>query len=101
MQNTESKMLAKLISHTLQLPWYRRTLRFAARPYIDVYSKMDEANDLLLQLAKLDFNIVQSALQQDLVQVLRYVWFFAYQAICIPLCNVMLSNYMLLGGGRI
>lgn len=72
MQNTESKMLAKLISHTLQLPWYRRTLRFAARPYIDVYSKMDDANDLLLQLAKLDFNIVQSALQQDLVQVLRW-----------------------------
>ena len=73
MQKTESKLLAKLIGHTLALPWYRRTLRFAARPYIDVYSRMEDSNELLLQLAKLDFNIVQSALQQDLVQVMRYM----------------------------
>ncbi|KAL1823095.1 hypothetical protein ACET3Z_009873 [Daucus carota] len=72
MQKTESKLLAKLIGHTLALPWYRRTLRFAARPYIDVYSRMEDSNELLLQLAKLDFNIVQSALQQDLVQVMRW-----------------------------
>lgn len=71
-QHIKSNLIIKQIDHTLELPWYRRTLRFESRLYIEFYARKEDAIGSLLNLAKLDFNIVQSALQRDLVQVLRY-----------------------------
>ncbi|GLT66406.1 hypothetical protein SLA2020_387710 [Shorea laevis] len=47
-------------------------LRLEARWYIEAYSKREDANSLLLELAKLDFNIVQSVLQSDLQDMSRW-----------------------------
>ena len=57
------------VSHALELPLYRRMLRLQARWYIDAYGKQKDANPLLLELATLDFNMVQSVLKRDLQNV--------------------------------
>ncbi|KAH1091899.1 hypothetical protein J1N35_019156 [Gossypium stocksii] len=58
-----------LVEHALELPLHWRVSRLEARWFIDVYEKREERNPMLLELAKLDFNIVQAVHQDDL----RYV----------------------------
>ncbi|KAI3728838.1 hypothetical protein L6452_17482 [Arctium lappa] len=60
------------VSHALELPLYRRMLRLQTRWYIDAYRKQKDANLLLLELAVLDFNMVQSALKRDLQNVSKW-----------------------------
>ena len=60
------------ITHALDLPLHRRTRSLEARWYIDAYSKRKDANMLLLEVAVLDFNIVQSTLQKDLQEMSRF-----------------------------
>ncbi|CAI9759955.1 unnamed protein product [Fraxinus pennsylvanica] len=64
----DMKMGARVI-HALEIPFQCRMQRLEARWNIEAYTKKDEANQLLLKLAKLDFNMVQSMLQRDLQQV--------------------------------
>lgn len=59
----------KHVNRALELPLYRRCLRVHARWYIEAYGKRKDANLLLLELATLDFNVVQSALKTELQQV--------------------------------
>ncbi|CAK9187057.1 unnamed protein product [Ilex paraguariensis] len=67
------KSLVEKINHALELPLHHRMCRLEARWYIDVYSKNKEANQSLLELAVLDFNMVQSTLQSDLKTVARNI----------------------------
>ncbi|GLT65722.1 hypothetical protein SLA2020_381350 [Shorea laevis] len=67
-----SKSMAEQVSHALEVPLHHRMLRLEARWYIEAYSKTEDANALLLELAKLDFNIVQSVLQSDLQHMSRW-----------------------------
>ncbi|XP_062153149.1 tricyclene synthase TPS4, chloroplastic-like [Alnus glutinosa] len=67
-----SKSMAEQVSHTLEVPLHRGMLRLEARWYIEAYNKREDANSLLLELAKLDFNIVQSVLQSDLQDMSRW-----------------------------
>ncbi|KAK7257510.1 hypothetical protein RIF29_31536 [Crotalaria pallida] len=60
------------VSHALELPLHRRIQRMEARWYIDAYGKRKDVNRVLLDAAKLDFNIVQSTLQNDLQQMSRW-----------------------------
>nr|B3TPQ7.1 RecName: Full=Alpha-terpineol synthase, chloroplastic; Short=Mg17; Flags: Precursor [Magnolia grandiflora]ACC66282.1 alpha-terpineol synthase [Magnolia grandiflora] len=55
--------LKGLVEHALELPLHWRVLRLEARWYIDTYERMEDMNPLLLELAKLDFNIVQNVYQ--------------------------------------
>ncbi|KAL5568185.1 hypothetical protein UlMin_024760 [Ulmus minor] len=55
-----------LINHALEIPLHWRMLRLEARWFIDVYDKRKDMNPTLLELAKLDFNVVQSTHQEDL-----------------------------------
>ncbi|CAA2956202.1 probable terpene synthase 12 [Olea europaea subsp. europaea] len=57
------------VKHALEFPSYRRMQRLEARWNIEAYNKEDGANQYLLELAILDFNMVQSMLQRDLQQV--------------------------------
>ncbi|CAL5391314.1 unnamed protein product [Camellia sinensis] len=61
--------LMQQIKHALELPFHHRMLRLEARWYIQAYSERRDANHLLLELAKLDFNMVQSKLQRELQQM--------------------------------
>ncbi|KAA8536396.1 hypothetical protein F0562_028874 [Nyssa sinensis] len=68
-KNLEQDMdqnLAILVQHALELPLHWRVLRLEARWFIDVYERKPDMNPVLLELAKLDFNIVQALHQNDL-----------------------------------
>ncbi|KAH7855448.1 hypothetical protein Vadar_024992 [Vaccinium darrowii] len=64
---------ALLVSHALELPLHWRMPRLEARWFIDLYERRLNMNPTLLQLAKLDFNIVQATHQEDLKHMLRNV----------------------------
>ncbi|KAK1556278.1 hypothetical protein Q3G72_001935 [Acer saccharum] len=63
----DDEYLSTLANHALELPLHWRMLRLEARWFIDVYEKHHpDMNPVLLELAKLDFNVVQATHQEDL-----------------------------------
>ncbi|KAK0578340.1 hypothetical protein LWI29_008797 [Acer saccharum] len=66
----DDEYLSTLANHALELPLHWRMLRLEARWFIDVYEKHHpDLNPVLLELAKLDFNVVQATHQEDLKHV--------------------------------
>ncbi|KAF5736607.1 casbene synthase chloroplastic-like [Tripterygium wilfordii] len=65
--------LAKHIALALQHPFYFAIQRIKSREYISFYEEVESHNEVLLMLAKLDFNRVQLLHQQELNEVSR--WF--------------------------
>ena len=63
--------LSIIVSHALELPLHWRISRVEARWFIDVYRSREDMNPVLLELAKLDFNMVQATHQEDIKQVSR------------------------------
>lgn len=61
-----------VVKHALELPLHWRVSRLEARWFIDVYEKREERNPMFLELAKLDFNIVQAVHQDDLRYASKY-----------------------------
>ncbi|KAJ7949838.1 (-)-alpha-terpineol synthase-like isoform X3 [Quillaja saponaria] len=57
-----------LLSHALEFPLHWRIQRLKARWFIGVYERFHNMNPILLELAKLDFNMVQATHQKDLKQ---------------------------------
>ncbi|CAL5435427.1 unnamed protein product [Camellia sinensis] len=64
--------LAMLVRHSLELPLHWRVQRLEARWFIDVYERRQDMNPVLLELAKLDFNMVQAIHQQEVKQISRW-----------------------------
>ncbi|KAL7126907.1 hypothetical protein ABFS83_14G218100 [Erythranthe nasuta] len=65
--------IADEIDHALELPFHWRMQRLETRWFIDAYEKREsEMNPLLLELAKLDFNIVQAMYQDELKDLSRW-----------------------------
>ncbi|MED6213263.1 hypothetical protein PIB30_091447, partial [Stylosanthes scabra] len=65
-------ILLEQVKHALELPLHRRIQRFEARWYIEAYEKRKDASRILLEAAKLDFNVAQSTLQEDLQEISRW-----------------------------
>ncbi|KAL4312509.1 hypothetical protein GQ457_01G047540 [Hibiscus cannabinus] len=65
-QNELDEHLIFLVEHALELPLHWRASRLEARWFIDLYETREERNPVILELAKLDFNIVQAVHQDDL-----------------------------------
>ncbi|KAL5839731.1 hypothetical protein ACOSQ4_012339 [Xanthoceras sorbifolium] len=63
--DTESN-LAMEVKHALELPLHWRAPRLETRWFIDAYERREDMNHILLEFAKLDFNIVQGFYQQEL-----------------------------------
>ncbi|XP_014513051.1 isoprene synthase, chloroplastic-like [Vigna radiata var. radiata] len=61
------------VNHALELPYHRRLHRLEARWHLDRYEAKEPHHQLLLELAKLDFNMVQSEHQKEL-QELSWWW---------------------------
>ncbi|KAG5551790.1 hypothetical protein RHGRI_010019 [Rhododendron griersonianum] len=68
------KDLVEQIDHALEMPLHHRVLRLEveARWYVEAYGKRKDANHLLLEMAKLDLNMVQSLLQGELKDMSRW-----------------------------
>ncbi|KAL6328011.1 hypothetical protein AAG906_033275 [Vitis piasezkii] len=61
--------LAIEVNHALELPLHWRMSRLEARWFIEVNEKRQDMNPILLEFAKLDFNMVQATHQEDLRHV--------------------------------
>ncbi|KAK5784240.1 hypothetical protein PVK06_038762 [Gossypium arboreum] len=68
----EEKDLTQQVTRALDLPLHRKLLRLETRRYIEDYGERDNAKLNLLELAKVDFNMVQSTLQEDLKEMSRW-----------------------------
>jgi len=68
----DAKMVGK-VRHLLEgLPYHRSCCRLMARQYVNTYDKLEPHNLLLLELAKLDFNMEQASCQNELKELSRY-----------------------------
>nr|AZM65211.1 terpineol synthase [Santalum album] len=65
----DSGNLTMLANHALELPLHWRMPRLEARWFIDMYEATQDANPIFLELAKLDFNMVQATHRRDLLHV--------------------------------
>ncbi|XP_075488638.1 terpene synthase 10-like isoform X1 [Primulina tabacum] len=70
--NGIAENLSLLICHSLEMPLHWRVPRPNARWFIEEYGRRQDMNPILLEFAKLDFNIVQAAHQQELKHVSRW-----------------------------
>ncbi|ESW22197.1 hypothetical protein PHAVU_005G135200 [Phaseolus vulgaris] len=67
--------MAEKVRHVLEgLPYHRSCFRLMARECINRYDKIEPHNLLLLELAKLDFNMQQSSYQNELKELSRWWW---------------------------
>ncbi|WRX07557.1 Terpene synthase [Theobroma cacao] len=66
LKQNKDEYLFMLVEHALELPLHWRIERLEARWFIDVYERREDKIPILLELAKLDFNIVQAVHQDDL-----------------------------------
>ncbi|GFP98805.1 (+)-epi-alpha-bisabolol synthase [Phtheirospermum japonicum] len=64
--------LADEIAHALEIPFHYRMLRLESRWFIGAYEKRPNMNPIMLELAKLDFNIVQAMYQDELKELSRW-----------------------------
>ena len=61
----------KKVRQSLEIPLYWRMPRVEALNFIDVYQNDNTKNSTLLELAKLDYNLVQSVYQLELKELER------------------------------
>ncbi|KAK5833351.1 hypothetical protein PVK06_017176 [Gossypium arboreum] len=66
------KVKAKQVQRSLEVPLYWRMERIEARNFIDSYAMDDSNNSVLLDLAKLDYNLIQPIYQQELKQLAEW-----------------------------
>nr|QNV48477.1 linalool synthase [Ficus carica] len=71
-QNKDENHLSKLIVHALEIPLHWRAPRLEARWFIDLCKRSHDVDSTLLDLAKLDFNLVQSIHQEELKELSRW-----------------------------
>ncbi|KAA3454242.1 nerol synthase [Gossypium australe] len=66
------KVEAKQVQRSLEVPLYWSMERIEARNFIDSYAMDDSNSSVLLDLAKLDYNLIQSVYQQELKQLAEW-----------------------------
>lgn len=67
--------VGKHVARALTLPRHLRMARLEAKNYMDEYSRASNQMPALLELAKLDYDMVQSLHQRELAEISR--WFYA------------------------
>ncbi|GMN58876.1 hypothetical protein TIFTF001_027973 [Ficus carica] len=71
-QNKDENHLSKLIVHALEVPLHWRAPRLEARWLIDLCKRSHDVDSTFLDLANLDFNLVQSIHQEELKELSRW-----------------------------
>ncbi|KAI8007435.1 (-)-germacrene D synthase [Camellia lanceoleosa] len=64
--------LSEQVTHSLEVPLHKGMPRLEARHYINVYQADLERNSVLLELAKLDFNLLQRLHQREISDITRW-----------------------------
>ncbi|MFS7899318.1 putative lyase [Helianthus anomalus] len=78
LENITDQHLSSLISHALDIPLHWMVPRVETRWFIKAYEKRSAMNPTLLELAKLDFNMVQAIHQEDLKYTSRYICIYIF-----------------------
>ncbi|XP_042479188.1 alpha-terpineol synthase, chloroplastic-like [Macadamia integrifolia] len=68
----DSNVEAQAVNHSLEVPLHWRMVRPETRWYIDAYQRHEDMDPIILELAKLDFNMVQTVHQKDLGDASRW-----------------------------
>uniref|UniRef100_A0A5B7BNN6 Terpene synthase N-terminal domain-containing protein n=2 Tax=Davidia involucrata TaxID=16924 RepID=A0A5B7BNN6_DAVIN len=63
--------LAKQLAHAMELPLHWRVQWYEVRQHILAHEQEDKPNSILLELAKINFNMVQATHQKDLMGIAR------------------------------
>ncbi|XP_076938731.1 R-linalool synthase QH5, chloroplastic-like [Bidens hawaiensis] len=71
-KNKMDEIISSLVIHALELPLHWRVPRVESEWFIRVYEKRSDMNPALLELAKLDFNMVQAVYIEDLKEESRW-----------------------------
>lgn len=71
-ESVEDPILGEEVRHALELPLHWRVQKLEAKWFIHVYETRPDVNPNLLQLAKLDFNMVQSMYQDEIKRLSRW-----------------------------
>lgn len=66
-----SSKLKSQVAKALELPRHLRMATLEARNYIDEYSQESNHNPAILELAKLEFNELQSLHKRELAEIIR------------------------------
>ncbi|KAG9444302.1 hypothetical protein H6P81_015642 [Aristolochia fimbriata] len=64
--------LAGLVGHALELPLRRRMHRLESRDYISLYEMQEGQSNKLLELAKLEYNLLQTLHQKEMREISRW-----------------------------
>lgn len=75
----DDNLLKQIVEQSLETPLNWRMPRIEARNFIDIYERDNSKNLALLELAKLDYNLVQSVYQMEIKELSRqdiYVYYF-------------------------
>nr|QBA83619.1 terpene synthase [Mentha x piperita] len=64
--------LSRRVKEALDMPISKTLMRLGARKFISIYEEDESHNELLLNFAKLDFNIVQKMHQRELHHITRW-----------------------------
>ncbi|XP_054792750.1 exo-alpha-bergamotene synthase-like [Prosopis cineraria] len=70
--NNTGHELTSQVKHALEVPLHWRLPRWEARWFIGEYERMPHMNPTLLQLAKLDYNMVQAMFQEEVKSNIRW-----------------------------
>ncbi|XP_011090538.1 germacrene-D synthase-like [Sesamum indicum] len=69
--DTSSSLFA-LVNLALEFPIRKNLIRLAAKKFISIYQEDASRNEILLNFAKLDFNVVQKIHQKELSDITRW-----------------------------
>ncbi|KAG5546312.1 hypothetical protein RHGRI_018475 [Rhododendron griersonianum] len=70
--NLSNNPIAEQVVHALYQPIHKGLTRLESRRYISFYEKDDSHNKVLLDFAKLDFNLLQKLHQRELSEITRW-----------------------------
>uniref|UniRef100_A0AAN0LI60 Terpene synthase n=1 Tax=Syringa oblata TaxID=178762 RepID=A0AAN0LI60_9LAMI len=64
--------VSRQVSEALEMPIHKTLTRLGARKFLSIYQQDESHNDILLNFAKLDFNILQKMHQKELSDITRW-----------------------------
>ena len=79
-----NQSLAAQVMRALKMPIRKGLTRVEARRYMSIYHQDDSHNKVLLEFAKLDFNLLQKLHQGELSYLTRYIYFTGLKYKVVP-----------------
>jgi alpha-farnesene synthase len=77
------KMVVQRVVHALELPSHWRVPWFDVKWHMKQYQTIENMDPVLLELTKLNFNIIQAKLQKEVKELSRYISIFSHKEKCI------------------